>query len=357
MSRCNRAVAIALVAVLAVSLLAFAGCQPKQEAPAKKVGLVFDIGGRGDKSFNDSAYDGLQRAAKDFNIQTFYLEPSSGGEDREMLLRNLAENGYELIFAVGFLFAPAVEAVAKDFPNVKFANIDGYVANLNESSNIVCLGFAENEGSFLVGAAAALKTKAKHVGFVGGMEIDLIKKFEAGFRAGVAYVDPSIKVEVNYIGSTADAFKDPVKGRELALAQIDKGADVIYHASGASGIGVIQACAEKGVWAIGVDSDQYLQFADKPDQQKWIYTSMLKRVDNAVYDTIKNFVNGTFKGGYAVYDAKADGVGYSTSNTAAMTSDITSKLEEIKAKIVSGEIVVPATPADADAFIAKLQGK
>lgn len=355
MSKTYRVIALLLVLVLAVSVLTVAGCKPKEKPAAKKVGLVFDIGGRGDKSFNDSAYAGFQRAQQDFNIEAFYLEPVEGGQSREMELRNLAENGYELIFAVGFLFAPAVEAVAKDFPNVKFGNIDGYVAGLTDSSNIVCLGFSEEQGSFLVGAAAALKSQTHHVGFVGGMEIDLIKKFEAGFRAGAAYIDPTIKIDVDYVGSTPEAFKNPTVGRELALAQYDKGADVIYHASGASGIGVIQAAAEKQKWVIGVDSDQYLQYADAPDQQKWIYTSMLKRVDNAVYDTIKNFVDGQFKGGYVTFDLKADGVGYSTSNP-ALTSDITAKLEEIKAKIISGEIVVPATREDADAFIAKLQG-
>ncbi len=355
MRKLNRIFALAMVLVLAVSLVAFAGCAPKVEAPAQKVGLVFDIGGRGDKSFNDSAYAGLERAAQDFDIETFYLEPSSGGEDRDMLLRNLCENGYELIFAIGFAFADSVAAVSKDFPEVKFGNVDGFIPGLTESSNVVCLGFAEHEGSFLVGAAAALKSQSHHVGFVGGMQMDLIKKFEAGFRAGAAYVDPTIIIEVNYIGATLDAFKDPVKGHDLALAQIDKGADVIYHASGASGSGVVQACAEKSVWAIGVDSDQYLQFADAPEQQKWIYTSMLKRVDNGVYLTIKSFVEDTFKGGYVAFDLKSDGVGYATSNAEALTADIATRVDEIKAKIVGGEIVVPATPADADAFIEGLK--
>lgn len=357
MSRHNRFVALALVLVLAVSLLGFAGCKPKVETVAKKVGLVFDIGGLGDKSFNDSAYAGLVRAQEDFDIETFYLEPTAGGEDREMLLRTLCENGYELVFAVGFAFAAGVAATATDFPNVMFVNFDGYVANLTEGSNIVCIGFPENEGSFLVGIAAAMKSQAGHIGFVGGMEMDLIKKFEAGFRAGAAFINPTIKCEVNYIGTTFDAFKNPTVGRELALAQINKGADVVYHASGQSGVGVIQACAEKSVWTIGVDSDQYAVYADNPEQQVWIMTSMLKRVDNGVYDTIEKFINGEFKGGYVLYGIKDEGVGYATTNTTALTANIVTRIEEVKAQIVSGEIVVPVTPAEADAFIADLQPK
>ncbi len=355
MSKLNRVIALMLVAVLAVSLVAVAGCQKKQEEAAKpKIGLVFDVGGLGDKSFNDSAYAGLTKAEGDFDIDTQYLEPTEGGADREQLLRSLAEQGYGLVFAVGFLFTDAVIAAAKDFPNTKFALIDGYIADLTDQSNVVCLGFTEHEGSFLVGAAAALKSQTGKIGFVGGMTGALIQKFECGYRAGAKYVNPNIEVVVNYIGETGEAFKNPTAGKELALAQYDAGCDVIYHASGQSGVGVIAAAAERQKWVIGVDSDQYLTAS--AEEQPWILTSMLKRVDTSVYETIKAFVNGQFMGGYATFNLAVDGVGYSLSNTAALTSDIQAKVDELKAKIVSGEIVVPSNYDELATFEAGLGG-
>lgn len=354
MSKLNRGIALALVMVLAVSLVAFTGCKPKEEAAKPKIGLVFDVGGLGDKSFNDSAYAGLTKAEGEFDIETQYLEPTEGGADREQLLRSLAEEGYGLVFAVGFLFTDAVTAAAKDFPNTKFGLIDGFIPDLTEESNVACLGFTEHEGSFLVGAAAALKSQTGKIGFIGGMNIPLIQKFECGYRAGAKFVNPNIEVVVNYIGSTGDAFKNPTAGKELALAQYDAGCDVIYHASGQSGVGVIAAAAERQKWVIGVDSDQYLTAT--PEEQPWVYTSMLKRVDTSVYETIKAFVNGEFKGGYATFNLAIDGVGYSLSNKDALTSDIQAKVDEIKAKIISGEIVVPSNYEELDTFVAGLGG-
>ncbi|MCL6581882.1 MAG: BMP family ABC transporter substrate-binding protein [Firmicutes bacterium] len=338
----SRIIGIVLVAVLVVSVVGLAGCKPKEEAAKPKVGLAFDVGGLGDKSFNDAAYAGLERAQNDFDIETTYMEPTEGGADREQILKTLAEQGYGLVIANGFLFTDCVQNVAKDFPNTKFALVDGYIPDLTEESNIVCLGFTEHEGSFLVGAAAALKSQTGKIGFVGGMLIPLIQKFEAGYVAGAKYVNPNIKVYVDYIGSTGDAFKNPTAGKELALAQYDKGCDVIYHASGQSGVGVIAAAAERKKWVIGVDSDQYLTASD--EEKPYVLTSMLKRVDVAVYETIKAFVEGTFKGGYATFDLAISGVDYATSNPDALTADITAKLDEIKQKIISGEIVVPTEP-------------
>ncbi|MGE5484719.1 MAG: BMP family ABC transporter substrate-binding protein [Ignavibacteriales bacterium] len=368
----KRAVAVALMALLVMGMVA--GCgqkppeqpkpaeqkpaeQPKPEPPKKlKVGLVFDVGGRGDKSFNDMAYAGLEKAGKEFadKIETKYLEPSAGGENREQLLRLLAEDKYDLIFGVGFLFTDHIAKVAKDYPNVKFGLIDGFVDGLKADSNVSCLLFQEQEGSFLVGAAAALKSKTNKVGYVGGMKIPLIEKFEMGYLAGAKYANPKVTWKSEYIGTTGDAFKDPVKGKELANAQMDWGADVIYHASGASGIGVIEAVASKKKLAIGVDADQTL--TAKPEQQPYILTSMLKRVDVSVYDTIKALVDNKFEGGYKVFGLAQDGVGYAVNDVNKdMLKDIEPKLEDIKKKIIAGEIKVPFDKATFDEFMKNLK--
>ncbi|BDG59711.1 BMP family lipoprotein [Caldinitratiruptor microaerophilus] len=372
----RRVAAIALSAVLAASLLA--GCGQKPAAPAQpqpgaaaqpqpqqpqqpqeakklKVGLVFDVGGRGDLSFNDSAYAGLERAQKEFGdkIEVKYLEPSAGGENREQLLRLLAEEKTDLIFGVGFLFTEHITKVAKEFPQVKFGLIDGFIDGLKDDSNVVSLLFKEHEGSFLVGAAAGLKTKTNKVGFVGGMKIPLIERFESGYIAGVKYVNPKAEVFSDYIGTTGDAFKDPVKGKELALAHYNKGSDVEYHASGASGIGVIEAAAAKQKLVIGVDSDQSL--SAKEDQRPYILTSMLKRVDVAVYETIKSLVEGKWKGGYRVFGLADDGVGYAENQyNQQMLADIKPRLEDLKKRIVAGEIQVPVDLKELEAFLAKL---
>jgi len=334
------------VVALTVLALVFSGCAGGgQQAAGEekyKVGIVFDVGGRGDLSFNDMAYAGLDKAGKEFGdrIETKYLEPTGGGENREELLRLLAEEGYDLVFGVGFLFTDHIAKVSKEFPDVNFALIDGYIDGLDDDSNVVCLLFKEHEGSFLVGAAAGLKTETDVVGFVGGMKIPLIKKFEAGYRAGVQYVNPDANVLVDYIGTTGEAFKDPVRGKELALAQYNKGADIIYHASGASGIGVIEAAAARDKLAIGVDADQSL--TAKEDQRDNILTSMLKRVDVAVYETIADLVEGEFKGGVRVFGLADDGVGYAVNQyNESMIDDIKPKLEELKQKVIDGEISVP----------------
>lgn len=358
-----RWVALTLVLVLIAGTVT--GCAGVGAKKKPKVGIVFDVGGRGDKSFNDSAYAGLEKIMKEYGdkIETKYLEPSSGGENREQLLRQLAELKYDAVVAVGFLFTDAVTKVAKDFPNTKFALVDGFIDKLNDKSNVVCLGFQEHEGSFLVGVAAAQATKSKKVGFVGGMKFALIEKFEYGFRAGVAAVDPNIKVAVDYIGTTGDAFKDPVKGKELAQKQIKDGADVIYHASGASGVGVIEAAAAAKVMVIGVDSDQYL--SAPAAQQPYVMTSMLKRVDVATYDFLKAVIddvltpqkdNPRYKGGYKTFGVKENGVGYAESNANAI-KDYKAKIEDFKTKISKGEIAVPMDKANFDAYMAKLPKK
>jgi basic membrane protein A len=321
------------------------------QAEAKKVGVVYDIGGRGDKSFNDSAYAGLQAAEKEQGdkIQAKDIEPNPDGSNRKELLDGLADEGYGLIFGIGFLFSEDITKSATESPDSTFAVIDGS-SNLckKPDSNLLCITFKEEQGSFLVGAAAALKTKSNTVGFVGGLEGDLIKKFQAGYEAGVKYTadqkGKDIKVLVDYAGNTPEAFRNPAKGKELALKQIGQGADVIYHASGGTGAGVIAAAASKKKFAIGVDSDQSLT-AD-PAEQKWILTSMLKRVDNAVQQTINTYVAGSLKGGSQSLGIKEGGIDYAQNQyNKDLLGDIPTTLDELKQKIISGEIKVPTKPA------------
>ena len=318
------------------------------EEEPHEIGMVYDIGGRGDLSFNDSAAEGLDRAIEDFNIDTRELEPDEGGENREELLRLISGEGFDLVFGVGFLFADSIEAASADFPDVRYGLIDGFIEDLDADSNVVSLLFAEHEGSFLVGAAAALKSEVDHVGFIGGVEIDLIQKFEAGFVAGAQAVNPDIEIEIAYISQPPDfsGFADPARGQEVALGQFDAGADVVYHAAGGSGAGLFEAAkdvSEAGdtkVWAIGVDSDQFLTAPE--EVQEYILTSMLKRVDVAVYDTIEALVEGRFEGGYREFGLADDGIGYSTSG--GFVDDIVDELEDYKQQIIDGEIEVPERP-------------
>jgi len=319
------------------------------QAAAKKIGVVYDIGGRGDKSFNDSAYAGLQASIKELGskIATKDIEPNADGSNRKELLDGLADEGYGLIFGVGFLFTQDIVKSAKENTDVTYAVIDGFDPYCTQNKNLVCIGFQEEQGSFLVGAAAAMKTKSNTVGFVGGLEGDLIKKFQAGYQAGVAYqakqMGKKVKVLVDYAGNTPQAFRDPAKGKELALKQIGQGADVIYHASGGTGAGVIAACASKQKYAIGVDSDQSLTAS--ATERKWILTSMLKRVDNSVQQTIKKYVDGTLKGGVETFGIKEGGIDYAQNQyNKSLLGDIPTTLDALKQKIISGEITVPTKP-------------
>jgi len=301
------------------------------------------------------AFAGLERAQKDLRdrIETRDLEPTAGGENREELLRLLASEGFTLIFGIGFLFTDSIQRVAKEFPNVKFGLVDGFIEGLDQNSNVVCLLFKEHEGSFLVGAAAGLKSQTGVVGFVGGMKIPLIEKFEAGYIAGARYVKPSTRVLSDYAGTTGEAFRDPVKGKELALAQYDRRADIIYHASGGTGIGVFEAAVTKDKLAIGVDADQSLTV--KEDQRAQILTSMLKRVDVAIHETIQGFVNTTFAGGYRTLGLTEGGVGYAVNDyNREMIADIKDRLEALKQKIIAGEIKVPENRTELSTFLQNL---
>lgn len=311
------------------------------EAPKSdiKVGLAYDIGGRGDQSFNDAAARGLDQAAEEFGIETEEAEAANGEPDsaKEERLRALASAGFNPVIAVGFAYSAPVAKVAAELPDTQFAIIDDAAA---VGDNIANLVFAEHEGSFLVGAAAALKSESGKIGFVGGVDVPLIRKFEAGYEAGAKAVNPDVEIEVQYLTQPPDfsGFGDPAKGKTAAAGMFDAGADVVYHAAGGSGGGVFEAAKDAGGWAIGVDSDQYLTAPD--DVKEVILTSMLKKVDVAVYDFIKSVTEDNFQAGTVEYNLEKDGVGYSTSG--GFVDDIATKLDEFKAQIVSGEITVPA---------------
>jgi basic membrane protein A len=308
-----------------------------------KIGLAYDVGGRGDQSFNDSAYAGLEQVVEDVDGSCEEVEANAGENDadREERLRLLAEGGFNPIIAVGFVYSPAVDTVAAEFPDTSFAVVDGYAS----AENAANLSFAANQGSFLVGVAAALKSEAKHVGFVGGVDGPLIQAFEAGYVAGVEAVDPSIKIDIQYLSQDdpVKGFENPPGGETAATGMYDNGADVVYHAAGKSGLGVFDAveAAGDGNWAIGVDSDQYLTV--DPAQQPFILTSMLKRIDTSVIEYVTAFDAGEQQSGYITYDLSTGGVDYSTSG--GFVDDIKGEIDDYKQQIIDGEIEVPSEPA------------
>ncbi len=313
------------------------GAADARETPVS-VGLVFDIGGRGDNSFNDAADRGLERAKAELGVRTEVLEPGDGA-DRESALRQLAAKEHDLIVGVGFLFTDDIVQLAKEFPSKRFACVDFTVTPGAEiPPNLVALKFKEEEGSFLVGALAALVSRTGKVGFVGGMEIPLIKKFEAGFKAGVAEVAPAMPVLLKYAGVTGDAFRNPARGKELAIAIYGQGADVIFHASGSTGQGVFAAAKESGRLAIGVDSDQH---ALAPGH---VLTSMVKRVDVAVFEEVRAVKEGRFQGGVRTFDLASGGVDYvyDERNRPQIPDDVRAKVETLRGRIVRGEIQVPS---------------
>jgi basic membrane protein A len=297
-----------------------------------KVGLVLDRGGKDDKSFNAAAYQGATKAEKDLKIDLKYVE-ATDPNSIENLHRAFARKKFDLIIGIGFAQADAVRKVSAQFPDIKFAVVDADVKNPNVRS----LLFAEHEGSFLVGALAAMKSKTQAVGFIGGMDIPLIRRFAMGYAAGAKYINPKIQVTENYVGVTGEAWNNPAKAKELALSQIAKNVDVIFVAAGASGPGVFDAAEEKKKFAIGVDSNQ-----------NWlrpgvILTSMMKAVDVAVYETIKDTQAGKFSAGTSQFSLGNKGVDYTLDqyNEKLITPEMKTKVEEIKKQIISGKIQVP----------------
>lgn len=338
-----------LVAVLVAVHVALLLVRPSQAAPPATgegldVGVVFDVGGRGDKSFNDGAFVGAQRAIDELGARVRFIEPGEG-TDREAGLRLLAAEGMDLVIGVGFIFSDDLTQLANEYPDVRFAGID-YAPPVDADGNVIepppnlaALKFREEQGSFLVGALAALVGNSRKVGFVGGMDFPLIHKFEAGYRAGVLAVCPDCDVVAQYAGVTPEAFRNPGRGQELALSQYQSGVNVIFHASGSTGLGVFEAARRRGRLAIGVDSDQQ---AEAPG---FILTSMVKRVDEAVFSAVKSVLDGTFRGGIFQLGLAEQGVDYvfDERNRALIPDSVRSRVEALRADIIAGRIVVPST--------------
>lgn len=296
-----------------------------------KVGLILAMGGLGDKSFNDSAYAGLLKAQKDFNIEVKYVEPNSWMED-SYFLEEYSQNGFDLIIATSYTAQDAMEDISSKFPNTKYAIVD---TRAKEGENIASLVFDESEGSFLVGAIAAKMSKTGKIGFIGALDIPLINRFKSGYEQGAKYVNPDISVVTTYVGGDAP-FSDPLKGKEHAYSLANQGVDVIYHASGNTGIGVLEGVKEKGIYGIGVDCNQ----DDIVKGQ--VLTSMLKNVNNAIYKVIEDTVNGEFKGQVYNFGLKEDGVGTTDFKYTKeiIGSENIKFVEKLKDDIISGKIKV-----------------
>lgn len=334
----------------------FTGCfdQTANVTNDDNVGLVFDIGGRGDQSFNDSAAAGIERARDELGITFTEQTPNADGSNRAELLQ-LAADSSSLVIGIGFLFAADAAPTACNNLDTNFAVIDDALTNFDAEGgpapwapNAAGLTFAEEQGSYLVGVAAGLTTTTNNIGFIGGVSgWGLIEKFQAGFEAGVAAVNPDAEVTVSYImENDVQGFYQPDRAREIATSMYESGADIIYHAAGSSGGGLFQAAKEWSgshdkVWAIGVDSDQALT-ADE-DVREFILTSMLKRVDNAVYQVIQAHQAGEVVPGNTIYDLAAGGVGYSTTGD-NLAPDVITAIDAEAAKIISGDVVVPSVP-------------
>jgi basic membrane protein A and related proteins len=310
-----------------------------------KVGLAFDIGGRGDASFNDASVAGLEKAKAEMGLADIKGLDAGAGEPedaKQTRLRQLAREGYNPVIAVGYSYADPVKVVAPEFAGVKFALVD---EDLQGIPNVTPLVFAEEQGSFLVGVIAAHKSKKCSVGFVGGVKTPLIQKFEAGFVQGAKAAAPDIKIETDYLTPAGDTsgFQDPNKGAEVAQGQLDGGADVIYHAAGASGKGVFSSVKSAGAMAIGVDSDQYNQ-PTVAEYKDVIITSMLKRVDHAVYDYVAAVARNDLSTVPKKFDLSLDGVAYSTSG--GKVQDLVPVVDAYKAAIAAGQIRVSDKPTN-----------
>jgi basic membrane protein A len=293
--------------------------------------LLYDIGGKFDKSFNEAAFKGGEKFSIETGISVRDFEPNSETQYGQALKR-FARRKADVIVAVGVGYSVAVRNAAERYPNIKFTIIDGIV----DLPNVQSITFNENEGSFLVGMIAGMKTETGKVGFIGGMDIPLIRRFQVGYEQGVAFVRPETDFIENYVGATPTAWNDPIKAAELARSQYARGVDIIFSAAGPSGLGVINAAKESGHFAIGVDSNQ------NHVQPGFVLTSMLKRVDLAVYTAMAEARNGTWQPGHRVMTLKDGGVDYALDeNNAGLISDeMKTALEDARAKIISGEIVV-----------------
>lgn len=296
--------------------------------------IIFDLGGKFDKSFNEAAFNGASRWAEETGGSFREIELTSEAQ-REQALRRFAESGANPVITTGFAFADPVNAVAGDYPDTTFVNIDGWLPEVPE--NVLLINFQEHQGSYLVGMLAAMKSESGTVGFIGGMDIPLIRHFGCGYAQGAKSINPDITVVSNMTGTTPAAWNDPVKGGELTRAQIGQGADVIYAAAGGTGVGVLQTAADEGIFSIGVDSNQnYLHPGS-------VLTSMLKRVDVAVYESMKNG-DSLETGGFQTLGLAEDGVGYSVDehNESLLNADQIAQVEAAKAAIIDGSLEVAA---------------
>ncbi|MBC7797737.1 MAG: BMP family ABC transporter substrate-binding protein, partial [Pyrinomonadaceae bacterium] len=314
------------------------------ESGKKRVGIVFDIGGKDDRSFNAAAWQGVVRAEKELGVVVRDVEPGTPN-NIEPAMRAFAEQKFDLIVGVGFAQSPIMKTVARDYPNVNFAIVDGVILGDDGKPlpNVASLLFREHEGSYLVGMIAASESKTDTIGFLGGMDIPLIKKFKVGYEEGAKSVNPNIRIVDSYVGVTDSAWNNPGKGKELALSQISKGADVIFTAAGNSGLGAFDAVEQFGEkngraerLVIGVDSNQN---GLKPG---FVLTSMVKRVDNAVFDVVKTVIADEFQGGFSVFGLDKDGVAFSLddNNRALISPEVLLKVENARQKIINGEIKV-----------------
>lgn len=333
-----------LSSILTMFMLLLTGCAGEKKVSesnsnAYKVGLVFDVGGRGDKSFNDSAYNGLEQAKQKLGIQFDYIEPSGEGADREAALRQMAADpDIKLIIGVGLLFTDDITAIAKEFPDKKFACIDyNPQPGAEIPSNLSGIGFEEKKGSFLAGAIAALESKTGIIGFIGGMDSNIIRKFESGYIEGAKYARPDIKLITNFIGMTGSAFNDPAKGKEIALGQYSQGADIIYQAAGASGMGVIEAARESK--KLVICTDMALEW---PAPENML-TSINKAINKAVLTTIDEAMHGKFEGGkqrvFGLNDRYTDYV-WNSDTEKLIDQSVHERIESIRKDILDGKIKV-----------------
>lgn len=328
---------LALSAVL--TLIFIAGLFVVGQAAKMRIAMVTDVGGVNDQSFNQSAWEGLKRAEKDFGAEVAYKE-SRQDADYSPNMETLTDAGYDLIWGIGFLMGDAIKETAEINPDQKYAIID-FSYGPETPKNVACAVFQEEEPSFLVGYIAGKMTKTNKVGFVGGIKFPLIEKFEYGYMAGVKLANPDAEVLRQY----AESFTDAAKGKAITNNMYQQGADIVFHASGSVGDGVIEAAKEKGKWAIGVDKDQNFLAPDN------VLTSAMKRVDNAIYDIGKRLMGGEFAGGETVvYNLKNEGVGIAPTSSKHVPAEILKEVDGLVAKIKAGEIVVPATQDAFDKF-------
>jgi basic membrane protein A len=329
----RQCISLLIFFVTVTFLLVGAGSQSVRAAKSKRIGLIYDVGGRGDLSFCDAAYAGAKKAVDLWKLDLKEITPGQS-TDIERVLRQLARLKFDLIIGVGFLFQEPMSRVAAEFPNARFAIVDVEA----EGQNVASLIFKAHEGAYLVGAIAALKTETNKIGFIGGMNIPLLHSFEAGYRAGAKAINPEVEVFVDYAGVTPQAFSDPAKGKELGLGQYNKGVDVIMAGAGATSLGILEAAKEKKKYIIWADANgNHLA-------PGLVLTSMIKGVELSVYQTIESVVEGKFTGGTKVYGLKEGGIEYivDDNNRELFSEGILKRVERLEQKIINEEIVVPS---------------